>query len=314
MSNFRLISKQIVRLLSHPTAVDNRLLPICRQYSTLNETQESAKSGDEKAGDMPLWTSIITRSDHLEDMDNVNPKVTPIREVWLENMSTVESRKLSIVSLHPYIFGTFPRVDLIQENHKWQTLYKHIDWRWTPRRHELSGTTRKPWPQKGTGRARARGIRAPQWIGGEWCHGPRGPRTYFYLLPFAKRVKGLTSMLSTKLAQDDLKVVDTLESFPTDKPEYIEKMCQQRGWGPSVLIIDTCDIFPQNIALATHEIKHINLMPVFGLNVISMLKHETLVLTLNAVRDIEKKLLYQMRRTDLHECYNKIRSTKALHQ
>ncbi|CAG2176357.1 unnamed protein product [Oppiella nova] len=245
-------------------------------------------------------------------MGNVNPMVTPIREVWVESMCSPESQKLSIVPLHPSVFGAFPRVDLIQENHKWQTLYKHIDWKWLPTRNELPGTTRKPWPQKGTGRARAKGVRAPQWKNGGWVVGPRGPRTYFYILPFPKRVKGLISMLSAKLAQDDLKVVDTLDSIPTDNSEYMEELCSARGWGPSVLFVDTSHLFPRNISLATHPIQHMNLMPVYGLNVFSMLKHETLVLTLDAVQEIETKLLFQLRRTDLWDVMSKIKSSKTL--
>ncbi|CAG2102193.1 unnamed protein product, partial [Medioppia subpectinata] len=175
------------------------------------------------------------------------------------------------------------------------------------------GPKSKPWPQKGTGRARARGYRAPQWIHGAYVTGPRGPKTHFYLLPFHKRVKGLVSMLSAKLAQDDLKVVDTLDSLSADTGEHVEELCDARGWGPSVLFVDKSDIFPRNISVATDSIKHINLMPVYGLNVFSMLKHETLVLTLEAVEEIEKKLLFHLKRTDLWDVMSKIKSSKGLH-
>lgn len=83
------------------------------------------------------------------------------------------------------------------------------------------------------------------------------------MLPFYNRVAGLTSTLSIKLAQDDLHIVDKLE-IPTSEPSYIEQLIEERNWGPSVLFVDSYDIMPENITLATDQIKHVNLMPVYG--------------------------------------------------
>lgn len=127
----------------------------------------------------------------------------------------------------------------------------------------MRGGGRKPWPQKGTGRARHGSIRSPLWKGGGKAHGPRGPKPYFYMLPFHIRVAGLTATLSTKFAQDDLHIVDKLE-IPTSEPSYIEQLIEERNWGPSVLFVDDYDIMPPNITLATDEIQHVNLMPVYG--------------------------------------------------
>lgn len=68
-------------------------------------------------------------------------------------------------------------------------------------RNEVRGGGRKPWPQKGLGRARHGSIRSPLFRGGGVIHGPRSPKTYFFMLPFYKRVLGLTSTLSIKHAQ-----------------------------------------------------------------------------------------------------------------
>lgn len=119
-------------------------------------------------------------------------------------------------------------------------------------------------------------------------------------------------MLSVKLAQDDLKVIDTLEKFPSEDPKEIEKLCETRGWGPSVLFVDKSDVFPKNISLATNSLNHINLMPVYGLNVYSMLKHETLVLTMAAVEEIEQKLLLALNRTDIKNFIFKHKPSKAV--
>jgi large subunit ribosomal protein L4 len=69
------------------------------------------------------------------------------------------------------------------------------------------------------------------------CHGPRSPTPHFYMLPFWMRLKGLTTTLSIKLAQDDLHIVKDLE-IPTDDKEYIKNLVEKRNWGPSVLIVD----------------------------------------------------------------------------
>jgi len=101
----------------------------------------------------------------------------------------------------------------------------------------MPGGGRKPWPQKGTGRARHGSIRSPLFYGGGQAHGPRGPKSYFFMLPFYARVKGLYSTLSVKLAQDDLKIVDSLE-IPSKDPKFLERLAEERHWGMSVLFVD----------------------------------------------------------------------------
>lgn len=238
---------------------------------------------------------------HLKYMDNLNLKVTEPRQAWVENFDGKKSEKRGLIELHPSIFSVFPRPDVIAENIKWQTTYRQIDWRSLPTPQELPGHNYKPWPQKGTGRARHGSRCSPQWIHGGWIHGPRGPTTSFYMLNFFKRVGGLISTLAAKQAQNDLHIIDTLEDFPFDSPDDLTSMIEERKWGPSVLISDTSEIFPRNISLASESIKHINLMPVFGLNVYSMLKHETLVLTVRALESIEERLVYHSRRTDIKD-------------
>jgi large subunit ribosomal protein L4 len=130
------------------------------------------------------------------------------------------------------------------------------------------------------------------------------------MLPFYTRVHGLISCLSIKLAQDDLHIVNSLE-IPTDDPKYVEDLVENRSWGPSVLLVDEMDIMPRNITAATDSILHINLMPAYGLNVYSMLKHDTLVLTTAAVNYIEEKLLYQLHRPDISIVTKKFRLNQS---
>ncbi|NWX45152.1 RM04 protein, partial [Steatornis caripensis] len=91
-------------------------------------------------------------------------------------------------------------------------------------------------------------------------------------------------------SQDDLHVVDSLE-VPSADPQYLLELARYRRWGRSVLIVDVNEV-PENIGSAVAGLKTINLIPALGLNVHSMLKHETLVLTLDAVAFLEEKLLW----------------------
>ena len=130
------------------------------------------------------------------------------------------------------------------------------------RRHEIDLRERKPWPQKGTGRSRHSCKKTAIW-GNVKPHGPREYKTHFFMLDFYSRIMGLTSCVSIKQAQNDLHIIPDLE-IPTDQPEYIETLIEERNWGPSVLFVDNNDVIAQNMAIATNKIKHVNVMPVYG--------------------------------------------------
>ncbi|XP_051174879.1 39S ribosomal protein L4, mitochondrial [Leptopilina boulardi] len=228
------------------------------------------------------------------------------RQVWIESLKTIPGKKFGIAHLHPDVFAAQPRVDIIHENIRWQRMFRFVSYAHTKTRAEVKGGGRKPWPQKGQGKARHGSIRSPLWRKGGVVHGPRSPTTHFYMLPFYKRVYGLTSTLTVKLAQDDLHIVTDLE-IPSEETSYVEDIINERNWGPSVLFVDDMDFMPRNISIATETIKHVNLMPVYGLNVYSMLKHDTLVLTERAARLIEEKLLYQLNRADERKVNSKFK-------
>uniref|UniRef100_A0A3B4EYV7 Large ribosomal subunit protein uL4m n=1 Tax=Pundamilia nyererei TaxID=303518 RepID=A0A3B4EYV7_9CICH len=92
-----------------------------------------------------------------------------------------------------------------------------------------------PWKQKGSGRAWHGSIRSPIWRGGGVSHGPRGPTSYYYMLPMKVRVQGLKVALSSKMAQDDLHIVNSL-NIPTPDSQYLLDLIRHRG--ESVLIVD----------------------------------------------------------------------------
>lgn len=252
-------------------------------------TTTATSSVFQETSSTQLRAPIVDRP--LTDLENINLNLTPPREAWVDNFDSIESReKRGLVSLHPRIFSAFPRIDAIYENVRWQKRIHKVQWFEMPHRVELDRMGPRPWPQKGTGRARHSDKRSPIWHCGGWNHPPRGPRTFYFQLEHQTRLLGLISTFSVKFAQNDIKIVDTLEDFPSDDPKDLEALLDNRMWGPSALIVDSNPVFPRNITLASEGIAHVNLMPVFGLNVYSMLKHETLILTLSALEAIEAKL------------------------
>nr|CAG4645147.1 EOG090X0EDZ [Leptodora kindtii] len=234
------------------------------------------------------------------------PRSRAPRQAWVLNTDTVEEEKLGLIDLHPDVFAHKPRIDILHENVRWQQVYRFVSYANTKVRSEVRGGGRKPRPQKGQGKSRHGSIRSPIWKGGGVVHGPRSPTPHFYMLGFDARLNGLRAALSVKLAQDDLHIVDSLE-LPTDDGKYLEKLVEGRAWGPSVLFVDDTDMMPTNITAASDSYGHINLMPVYGLNVYSMLKHQTLVLTLAAVERIEERILFHLHRNDAIETNKKFR-------
>lgn len=270
-----------------------------RNLSTLG-VEDDVSLADSLQASMPTQTSSVVHR-NLPIMTSRKLAHLPIgvrpQQAWIETLSSTEDEKLGIIDLHPNIFGLPPRIDILWLNVHWQKWYRYVDYRHVKNRAEMQGGGRKPWPQKGTGRARHGSIRSPIFKGGGKVHGPRGPNSYFFMLPKPFRVLGLQVALSVKYSQCDLHVVDSLD-LPTDNPQYLTELIESRGWGLSVLFIDDTDIISKNVALATEKIKPYTVMPVYGLNVYSMLKHETLVLTVAAVERIEERLLSQIHSVD----------------
>ncbi|KAM6939703.1 large ribosomal subunit protein uL4m [Xenentodon cancila] len=226
----------------------------------------------------------------LRKCDAVVPAHLSPVHTWVETLET-DGEPLGLAQLHPDVFAVSPRLDILYDVEKWQRNYKRISHANTKVRSEVRGGGRKPWNQKGSGRARHGSIRSPIWKGGGVAHGPRGPTSYYYMLPMKVRVQGLKVALSSKMAQDDLHIVDSL-NVPTPDPQYLLDLLSARHWGESVLIVDVGEAFPENILQATANLKKVNIIPAIGLNVHSMLKHEAVVLTLETVRFLEEKLLW----------------------
>ncbi|XP_071765100.1 large ribosomal subunit protein uL4m [Centroberyx gerrardi] len=216
-------------------------------------------------------------------------------QMWVETLEQQDSEPSALAELHPDVFAVPARLDILHQVELWQRNYKRISHANTKVRSEVRGGGRKPWKQKGSGRARHGSIRSPIWRGGGVSHGPRGPTSYYYMLPMKVRVQGLKVALSSKMSQDYLYIVDSL-NIPTPDSQYLLELIRHRHWGESVLMVDVGEELPENILQATASLKTVNIIPAIGLNVHSMLKHEALVLTLETVRFLEDKLLWHEQR------------------
>ncbi|XP_058717890.1 large ribosomal subunit protein uL4m, partial [Poecile atricapillus] len=211
-------------------------------------------------------------------------------QAWVGSLRHPGDTLRGLADLHPDVFAVTPRLDILHAVVTWQKNYKRISHARVRTRAEVRGGGRKPWRQKGSGRARHGSVRSPLWRGGGIAHGPRGPTSYFYMLPMRVRVLGLKVALSVKMMQDQLHLVESLE-LPSAEPRELLELARHRGWGQSVLLVDVKE-FPEKLSAAAEGLKSITLIPALGLNVHSLLKHQTLVLTLDAVTFLERRLLW----------------------
>ncbi len=157
----------------------------------------------------------------------------------------------------------------------------------TKTRGEVRGGGRKPWRQKGTGRARQGSIRAPQWVGGGVVFGPK-PRDYSYRLPKKARKVALKSALSAKYRDGEILFVDRIE-LPDHKTKSAVAFLRDLGLEDKkvLLVVEELDF---NLDRATRNLPRVKVLKVEGLNVYDLLDHEVVVCTAGALSRIEEAL------------------------
>jgi large subunit ribosomal protein L4 len=153
-------------------------------------------------------------------------------------------------------------------------------------RSEVRGGGRKPWRQKGTGRARQGSIRSPQWRGGGIVFGP-SPRSYAYKLPKKVRRLAIKSALSTKVLEQNILVLEDL-ALNAIKTKDMVAVLQGLSVQKKVLIV-TADL-NENVALSARNIPGATVIAANEVNVLDVLHHDTLIMTKAAVEKIEEVL------------------------
>jgi large subunit ribosomal protein L4 len=156
----------------------------------------------------------------------------------------------------------------------------------TKTRAYVRGGGKKPWKQKGTGRARAGSSRSPIWRGGAVIFGPQ-PRSYDYRLPSSSRRQALSSALAQKARDSQLTVIDRLE-LAQPKTRELAGILEGIGIGESALVVIAGR--DRNVELAGRNLPRVCVMPVEGINVYDILRHKNLLVTQDALAAIEARL------------------------
>ncbi|WP_207457962.1 50S ribosomal protein L4 [Azospirillum sp. SYSU D00513] len=190
------------------------------------------------------------------------------------------------IDLAEEVFGLPARTDLLARMVNWQLAKRRSGNHKTKGISDIQGTTKKPYRQKGTGRARQGSTRSPQFRGGATIFGPV-VRSHEHDLTKKVRKLALKTALSTKLADGKLIVVD-LATADSHKTKELAARFATLGL-TSALIIDGSNL-DENFARASRNIPLIDVLPEQGANVYDILRRDTLVLTRNAVEQLEARL------------------------
>ncbi|MFW3625428.1 MULTISPECIES: 50S ribosomal protein L4 [Aerococcus] len=153
-------------------------------------------------------------------------------------------------------------------------------------RSEVSGGGRKPWRQKGTGRARQGSIRSPQWVGGGRAFGPT-PRSYAYKLPRKVRRLALSSALSNKVAENNFIVVDEL-AFETPKTKLFQEVLNNLQVENKVLVVINKD--NDNAQLSARNLPNVKVVDENNVNVFDLVNSEKVIITKAALSNVEEVL------------------------
>jgi large subunit ribosomal protein L4 len=190
------------------------------------------------------------------------------------------------IDLADEVFGLAVRTDLLHRMVNWQLAKRRSGNHKTKGISEIQGTTKKPYRQKGTGRARQGSTRSPQFRGGATIFGPV-VRSHEHDLTKKFRKLALKTALSAKAADGKLIVLDAAKA-DTHKTKELAARLGNLGL-TSVLIIDGSNL-DENFARASRNLPLVDVLPEQGANVYDILRRDTLVLTRNAVEQLEARL------------------------
>ena len=199
---------------------------------------------------------------------------------------SLDATKAGEIELNDSIFGLEPRADILHRVVNWQLAKRRAGTHKVKTRSEVSGTGKKMYKQKGTGRARHSDRKAPIFRGGGISHGPL-VRDHATELPKKVRALGLKLALSAKAKSQSLIVLDEAK-LSEGKTKLLAAKLAARGWN-SVLFIDGKDL-DANFLRASRNLVHVDVLKSDGANVYDILRRDTLVLTKAAVAQLEARL------------------------
>jgi large subunit ribosomal protein L4 len=199
---------------------------------------------------------------------------------------TLENKPAGQVDLPEAVFAVAPRKDILARVVNWQLAKRRAGTHSTKTISEISGTTKKPFAQKGTGRARQGSLRSPQMRGGAAIHGPV-PHSHAFDLPKKIRVLGMRMALTGKLEDKKLVVIES-EKLASPKTRDLKKLLDGFGF-KKALFVGGAEL-DGNFKLALGNIENMDALPAIGANVYDILNHGTLVLTKDGLDALVKRL------------------------
>jgi large subunit ribosomal protein L4 len=190
------------------------------------------------------------------------------------------------IELPAEVFGAAPRADIMARVVHWQLAKRRAGTHKAKGMGEVSGTTKKPYRQKGTGNARQGSLRSPQFRKGGVVHGPV-VRDHGYSLNKKVRRLGLISALSMKAAEGKLVVLDSAAVAADAKTGTVAKQLKALGW-TSALVVDAAA--DENFARVIRNLPKVQVLPTVGANVYDILNHDVLAVTRAGVEALKERL------------------------
>jgi large subunit ribosomal protein L4 len=202
------------------------------------------------------------------------------------NIVDLNNATVGSIELSDAVFGAEVNEALLYEAVRQYSAAKRGGNAATKTRHEVSGSGKKLWKQKGTGRARMGSIRSPLWRHGGTTHGPQ-PRDYEYKLPRKMLLGALRSALSAKLRDGELRVVNSF-SLADHKTANMMKILAKLESKKTVLLVENGENI--NLQRASQNLKGIKLVPSKDVTVYDLLKHQDVILSETAAKKLSEAL------------------------
>ena len=196
----------------------------------------------------------------------------------------IQGKKVSTVDLKDEIFGIEPNEAVVHSVLVNFLANQRQGTQSTKTRGEVSGGGRKPWRQKGTGRARQGSIRAPQWIKGGIALGPK-PRSYKYRVNKKEKRLAIKSCLSSKVLENELVVVDSLPLKEIKTKEMVNALNNLKVEGKTLILLPEKN---ETVQKSARNIEGVKTTLVNTINVYDLLKYKNLVITLDTVKKLEE--------------------------
>ena len=196
----------------------------------------------------------------------------------------IEGKKVSDVELKEEIFGIEPNEDIVHTVLVNYLANQRQGTQSTKTRSEVSGGGKKPWRQKGTGRARQGSIRAPHWVGGGIALGPK-PRSYKYRVNKKERRLAIKSVLSSKVLENELVVVDAIDFKEIKTKNMVNALTNLKVEGKTLILLPEKN---ENVQKSARNIEGVKTSLVNTINVYDLLKYTNLVITLDTVKKLEE--------------------------